>query len=90
MLFSVAIFSYEIEQLANYKAKIADFFLFLSFILLLCVHKEVARNAPALHAGPLRFLPSMGTMCLAAKSLAKKALPYGRFAAFGSPSLCYF
>ena len=23
--------------------------------LLLCVHKEVARNAPALHAGPPRF-----------------------------------
>ena len=57
MLFSVAIFAFENEQLANYKAKIADFFLFLSFILLLCVHKEVARNAPALHAGPLRFLP---------------------------------
>ena len=28
--------------------------------------------------------------CLAAKSLAKKALPYGRFAVFSSPSLCYF
>ena len=24
-------------------------------ILLLCLHKEVARNAPALHAGPLSF-----------------------------------
>ena len=28
--------------------------------------------------------------CLAAKSLAKKALPYGRFAAFSSPLVCYF
>ena len=32
--------------------------------LLLCVHKEVARNAPALHAGPLAFFYE--------KSLAKK------------------
>ena len=63
MLFSVAIFAFENEQLANYKAIIAVF-LFLSFVLLLCVHKEVARNAPALHAGPLAFFYE--------KSLAKK------------------
>ena len=76
MLFSVAIFAYEIEQLANYKAKIADFFLFLSFILLLCVHKEVARNAPALHAGPHAFFTRTK------KALQKNALLYGRFAEF--------
>ena len=76
MLFSVAIFAYEIEQLANYKAKIADFFLFLSFILLLCVHKEVARNAPALHAGPHAFFTRKGYNVLAQKKLCKKMLYY--------------
>ena len=40
------------------------FLFFALFILLLCVHKEVARNAPALHAGPLAFFYE--------KSLAKK------------------
>ena len=56
------------------------YFFFIYLILLLCVHKEVARNAPALHAGPHAF-------CLAAKSLAKKALPYGRFAVCAPLSL---
>ena len=41
-----------------------SFSIFALFILLLCVHKEVARNAPALHAGPLAFFYE--------KSLAKK------------------
>ena len=81
MLFSVAIFAFENEQLANYKAKIADFFLFLSFILLLCVHKEVARNAPALHAGPPRFFYPQGVQCARTKKAwQKNALPYARFA----------
>ena len=39
-------------------------FFYALFILLLCVHKEVARNAPALHAGPHAFFYE--------KSLAKK------------------
>ena len=40
------------------------FLFYALYILLLCVHKEVARNAPALHAGPLAFFYE--------KSLAKK------------------
>ena len=40
------------------------FLVYSLYILLLCVHKEVARNAPALHAGPLAFFYE--------KSLAKK------------------
>ena len=43
---------------------IAVFLIFTLLILLLCVHKEVARNAPALHAGPPAFFYE--------KSLAKK------------------
>ena len=73
MLFSVAIFAFENEQLANYKAKIADFFLFLSFILLLCVHKEVARNAPVLHAGPHAFYPQ-GVQCASPQKAWQKRL----------------
>ena len=73
MLFSVAIFAFENEQLANYKAKIADFFLFLSFILLLCVHKEVERNAPALHAGPHAFYPQ-GVQCASPQKAWQKRL----------------
>ena len=56
-------------------------------MLLLCVHKEVARNAPALHAGPLRFFTLKGYNVLAQKSLAKNALPYGRFAVCAPLSL---
>ena len=40
------------------------FFSLRPLILLLCVPKEVARNAPALHAGPHAFFDE--------KSLAKK------------------
>ena len=40
------------------------FLFYALYILLLCVHKEVARNAPALHAGSLAFFYE--------KSLAKK------------------
>jgi len=35
----------------------AKCFIYLSLVALLCVGKEVPRNPPALHAGPLRFLP---------------------------------
>ena len=35
----------------------ANCFINLSLVALLCVGKEVPRNPPALHAGPLRFLP---------------------------------
>ena len=35
----------------------ANCFIYLSLVALLCVGKEVPRNPPALHAGPLRFLP---------------------------------
>ena len=38
---------------------------------LLCVGKEVPRNPPALHAGPLRFFTLKGYNVLAQKSLAK-------------------
>ena len=52
--------------------------------LLLCVHKEVARNAPALHAGPRAFFARTK------KASQKNALPYGRFAEFSSPFVFYF
>ena len=40
MLFSVAIFAFENEQLANYKAIIADFFCFyLSYYFFVCTKK---------------------------------------------------
>ena len=52
----------------------------ISLFALLCVGKEVPRNPPALHAGSLRFFTLKGYNVLAQKSLAKNALPYGRFA----------
>ena len=58
--------------------------------LLLCVHKEVARNAPALHAGPRAFFTLKGYNVLAKKASQKNALPYGRFAEFSSPFVFYF
>ena len=48
------------------------YFYFIYLILLLCVHKEVARNAPALHAGPLRFFArtkKLGKKCFTIWSL---------------------
>ena len=59
-------------------------------MLLLCVHKEVARNAPALHAGPRAFFTLKGYNVLAKKASQKNALPYGRFAEFSSPFVFYF
>ena len=38
------------------------------------MHKEVARNAPALHAGPPRFFTLKGSNVLAQKKLSKKML----------------
>ena len=74
-------------------AKIANctfpFLFYALFILLLCVHKEVARNAPALHAGPRAFFTLKGYNVLAQKSLAKNALPYGRFAVCSATLACY-
>ena len=49
-------------------------FIYLSLVALLCVGKEVPRNPPALHAGPLRFFTLKGYNVLAQKKLSKKML----------------
>ena len=56
---------------------------------LLCVGKEVPRNPPALHAGPLRFFTLKGYNLLAQKSLAKNGFAIWSLRGVSTTFACY-
>ena len=72
MLFSVAIFAFENEQLANYKAIIAVFSVFIFHTTSLCAQRSSKKCTSIACWTATLFLPTRGTMCSHKKSFAKK------------------
>ena len=90
MLFSVAIFAFENEQLANYKAIIAVFSVFIFHTTSLCAQRS-SKKCTSIACWTARFFYPQGVQCARTKkALQKNALLYGRFAEFSKTLVCYF
>ena len=75
MLFSVAIFAFENEQLANYKATIAVFSVFIFHTTSLCAQRS-SKKCTSIACWTARFFTRKGYNVLAQKKLCKKMLYY--------------